>query len=1402
MRPVDGGADRRWSKGALDDGFRAVPKPNVSVIVCAYTLNRWDSLVAAIRSLREQTYAPDEIIVVIDHNYELLARAFIDLGSHADVVENAGQPGLSDARNTGLAMATSDIVAFLDDDAAAEPDWLEMLLEPYSDEHVLAVGGRIDPIWEGEPPSWMPEEFFWVIGCTYRGMPEGTSAVRNVIGANMSFRRKLLEDVGGFPAELGRTADNPLGDEETEACIRVRRLRPDGVVLFEPKARVGHRVPASRGEWKYFRDRCRGEGISKARLVGALGQREGLSSERSYSTRTLPAGVIRNLGSALSGRDLAGFARAGAIVGGLAVTATAFAAEALRRKVAFAQPRLAPREFESGGGPAFIAPVPAELVPDSALPGPGLPSSGPSSPAPPGSAPPGSAPLPSFPPEAALHAVPEPKLRVLMVTPRFLPLTGGVENHVDQVARRLADKADVCVLTTDRTKELPAEEVRDGVRILRVPAWPRNRDYYFAPRLSRIIGEGDWDMVHVQSYHTAVAPLAMLAAKRAHIPYVLTFHGGGHSSQLRNALRGTQWSLLRPLLARARKLICVARFEAEFFSERLDIPPDRFAIVANGSDLPSPSRTVGLEVGALASEERPTIVSLGRLERYKGHHRVIEALPEILQAEPDAELLVLGTGPYRDELAQLAEQLGVSQRVRIESIPADDRQRMADTLAEASLVTLMSEFETHPLAVIEAVSLRRPALVADTSGLRELAEQGLARAIPLASSAHDIAEAAVEELRNPHVVPAVDLPTWDDCADGVLSVYHEVLESPRQASRHRREPRRASSAHAKTASATTGAGSWVSLGLTALFTALGILAIALSYSMARQSESWAEAVYWGGLLLAFAPVSLRLTRAEVSRAEALGILVLTGIALYAVVVLQSPTMFTGYDEIMHYRTLDDIVQSQHLFARNPLLAISPYYPGLELVTHAVVMLTGLSGFAAGLLVVGVSRVLAILALYLLLAHVSNSERLAALGTMLYMTAPSFIFFDGQYAYESLALPLAILCLFLLHRAQREQGVLRTALNLLAGLIVLAVIATHHVTSYILVITLVAWDLTARIVRRRRGEGTLPGSGWMAVFALSASAIWFFGVATMTVDYLAPHITGAVQEFWRIVSRESASRRLFESTTGQSAALLERIVGIGAVALIVAIIPVGFLYARRHIRRDVFASLLIVTAIAYPAAMLLRFTSSGWQVGSRALAFIYVGLALVLAAGFVALSVGKRRVPWYLQAAVVLVIFAGGVIAGISPDSRLPRPYSPAAGSASIDAETISAAVWARDVLGPSHRFAADYMNGIVLASYGRQWMISVDDGVSVSGLFLTPTFGNYQASIIRKADVQYALVDRRIAGVVPSQGFFYEKWEKQVADYGSTVSTETLSLFDSVAGASRVYDSGDIEIYYIGGLGQ
>jgi len=295
----------------------------ISVIICAYTEDRWDNLIAAVASVQRQTLPPDEIVVVVDYNPSLQKRA-VDHIEGVVVVANTEARGLSGARNSGIAAAKSQIIAFIDDDAVATPDWLLLLSEGFTTPQVLGIGGAVTPCWLSGEPAWFPEEFYWVVGCTYRGTPQTTKTIRNPLGANMSFRRNIFAVVGGFRSEIGRVGTQPAGCEETELCIRARQRWPQGVLLYRPQASVSHRIPGYRASWWYFCSRCYCEGLSKAIVTRYVGAKDSLSSERAYILRTLPQGVLRGVMDALLRLDPVGFLRAGAIIIGLIVTMTGY----------------------------------------------------------------------------------------------------------------------------------------------------------------------------------------------------------------------------------------------------------------------------------------------------------------------------------------------------------------------------------------------------------------------------------------------------------------------------------------------------------------------------------------------------------------------------------------------------------------------------------------------------------------------------------------------------------------------------------------------------------------------------------------------------------------------------------------------------------------------------------------------------------------------------------------------------------------------------------------------------------------------------------------------------------------------------------------------------------------------
>lgn len=309
----------------------------VSVVICAYTERRWAILSETIESVRTQDAPAEETLLVVDHNPELATRARGAFNG-VRVLANEEARGLSGARNTGVRHSQGDIIAFLDDDATPHSDWLENLLGAFSVPTVMGAGGAARAVWDDRQPDWLPPEFLWVVGASYEGLPRQMAEVRNPIGTNMAFRREAFDLTGGFTDGIGRIGTTPLGCEETEFSIRLRQKVPGALVRYVPDAEVDHHVSADRATWRYFVSRCWAEGLSKALVTASVGGEDGLSSERSYVTRTLPAGFVAGLRAARYG-DPAGFLRSVAIILGVGITT-----------VGFVRGRVASRSWAAGDG--------------------------------------------------------------------------------------------------------------------------------------------------------------------------------------------------------------------------------------------------------------------------------------------------------------------------------------------------------------------------------------------------------------------------------------------------------------------------------------------------------------------------------------------------------------------------------------------------------------------------------------------------------------------------------------------------------------------------------------------------------------------------------------------------------------------------------------------------------------------------------------------------------------------------------------------------------------------------------------------------------------------------------------------------------------------------------------------
>ncbi|HEX9013108.1 MAG TPA: hypothetical protein VF813_06320, partial [Anaerolineaceae bacterium] len=265
------------------------------------------------------------------------------------------------------------------------------------------------------------------------------------------------------------------------------------------------------------------------------------------------------------------------------------------------------------------------------------------------------------------------------------------------------------------------------------------------------------------------------------------------------------------------------------------------------------------------------------------------------------------------------------------------------------------------------------------------------------------------------------------------------------------------------------ASTWGWLPWLAPVAALGLVMMALANSASVSSRSYAMLLFWAGVLIIALPVALRMLNPEITRQEALGLLILVGEIFFMGTISGTLAGHTGYDELLHWRTASDILTTGHLFTPNSLLPVSPYYPGLEIVTTTVAGLTGLSIYPAGFVVVFIARLIMLVSLFSIFLNISGSVRAAALGGLIYMGSTTFFFFDSQFAYESLSLPLAALVLWMALKLSRGPGDQRFGWSASILLVEIMVAITHHVTSFFLAGILLLWTALATL-RRWGGRG--------------------------------------------------------------------------------------------------------------------------------------------------------------------------------------------------------------------------------------------------------------------------------------------------------------------------------------------
>lgn len=590
---------------------------------------------------------------------------------------------------------------------------------------------------------------------------------------------------------------------------------------------------------------------------------------------------------------------------------------------------------------------------------------------------------------------------------------------------------------------------------------------------------------------------------------------------------------------------------------------------------------------------------------------------------------------------------------------------------------------------------------------------------------------------------------------------------------------------------------WGRLPDLALSSALALLVVACAYTAARLSLPWANALSWLGLLGIITPSAARLLSPQPSRIERLGLVLIVGAAYYGVKLAHSPLGFTYADELKTLRTVADIAATGQLFLPNPALPIISYYPGLPIITALFAQISGLSLEQAGMIIIGAARLLMIAGLFLFYERASGSARIAGLGTLLYAGNPSFLFFNAQFAYESLALPLAVITLYALVRRGPPGEPGRLLFSLLAISCLGALVITHHMTSYALIVFLVLLAAIVALLRQAPGQdGVTRGFTVLAVVGASA---WLVYAAVLTVGYITPVLKHAVVEVVRLIFQEGEGRELFRSNDGTTEPLAERVVMIATVLGLLAGMPIGLRAFWRQYRGQALPLALAVGALAYPASLAMRLTKAGQETSGRTSAFIFLALSFVLALAALALS-GPRptRLRTTLLTGWISLLLLGGPIIGWATWLRLPGPYLVAADTRSIEPQGMAAAGWARSYLGPNNQILADRINYLLMSSRGGQFPLTGLKARPLYPIAFATTLDAPAVALLRAAGVRYLVIDQRLTTTLPKLGIYFENSEPGAYQHTSPLPRAAVTKYDAAPELRRVFDSGDIAIYDTG----
>ncbi len=577
----------------------------------------------------------------------------------------------------------------------------------------------------------------------------------------------------------------------------------------------------------------------------------------------------------------------------------------------------------------------------------------------------------------------------------------------------------------------------------------------------------------------------------------------------------------------------------------------------------------------------------------------------------------------------------------------------------------------------------------------------------------------------------------------------------------------------------------------------GLLVCSVANALSRATLAPSPLIYWAGILIVALPIFYRLTSREATAGERLALVCLLGLSLYAVKVVRDAPLFTFSDELVHAFNARQIVDHRHLFHANPIIPVTPYFPGLEGATSALMTITGLSSFGAGIVVVGAARLTLVAAMFFLFARLSGSARTAGLGVAIYTGNFNFVFWGAQYSYESLALPLLIVIMMAV--AERESSPRSWAREWAVPIVLgtAAIVITHHLTSYALIGFLAALALVHWLLRRS-WDWRNP---WrFAVLAATLALAWLLLVANSTFGYLSPVLGEAFEAILNTASGEAPPRGLFQGSgsTIPPTPLLARGVALLAVLILAAGLPFGLMRVWRRYRKQPFVLLFAIAAIAFFGTLALRLAPQAWETGNRLSEFLFIGLAFVLAGVGLETWRPKGR-PWLgraLLTGALGIVLVGGAISGWPWDAQLAKPLRIKAEGRTIVSPPLAMAEWAHEQIAHG-RFAAPVADARFLLDPANEVAIA-GQSPDVEDVIENTTLQGWELGLLHENNLRYVVVDRREMAGDGVRGYYFTTNGSETEE--DLLPSSVVTKFEALPEAARVYSNGPITVFDVEGM--